>query len=111
MIYLRHPYHLINMTLYKDEIDGVIRQILYSDKKPYGFRQLRREVGKVMKRPNISFDTFSLHLKRMVYGGVLKQDGKYTLTKEWRNKMEKKLPIDSKSYKYLNRPIDDNRWL
>jgi hypothetical protein len=97
------------MTLYKDEIDSVIRQILCLDKKPYGFRQLRREVGKVMNRPNISFDTLSLHLKRMVYGRILQQNGKrYTLTKVCRNKMDKGLPIDAKSYMYLNRSIDAN---
>jgi hypothetical protein len=100
------------MTSYKDEIDQVMRRILYLDKKPYKFRELRREVGKVKKRTNISFDTFSLHLKRMVYGRIIQQDGKYyTLTKECRNKMEKGLPIDSKSYKYLNRSIDANHWL
>ena len=100
------------MTLYKDEIDRIIRQILYSDKRPYKFRELRREVGKIMNRPNISFDTFSLHLKRMVYGRILQQNRKgYTLTKECRNKMERGLSIDSKSYKYLNRSIDDNLWL
>ena len=60
------------MTLYKIN-DRVIRQILYSDKKPYGFRELRMEVGTVMNRSNVSFDTLSLHLKRMVYGRVLKQ--------------------------------------
>ena len=98
------------MTLYKDEIDRVIRQIFYSDKKPYGFRELRREVGKVMNRSNVSFDTLSLHLKRMVYGRILQQNGKrYTLTKECRNKMDKGEPIDAKSYMYLNRSIDDNR--
>ena len=111
MIYLKHPYHFIDVTLYKEEIDRVIIQILYSDKKPYGFRQLRREVGKVMNRSNVSFDTFSLHLRRMVYGRILQQKGKYTLTKECRNKMDKGSPIDAKSYKYLNRSIDANRWL
>jgi hypothetical protein len=112
MIYLKHPYHLIDVTLYKDDIDRVIRRILFSDKMLYGFRELRREVGKVMNHPNISFDTFNLHLQRMVYGRIIQKDGKYyTLTKECRNKMEKGLPIDSKSYNDLNRPIDSNRWL
>ena len=100
------------MTLYKDEIDRVIRQILFSDKKPYGFRKLRREVGKVTNRPNISFDTFSLHLKRMVFGRIIQKNAKgYTLTQTCRNKMEKGLSIDPKSYKYLNRSVDDNPWL
>jgi hypothetical protein len=99
------------MTLYKDEMDCVIRQIFYSDKKPYKFRQLRRELGKVMNRPNISFDTFSLHLKRMVFGRILQQNGKYySLTKECRNKMDKGLSIDSRSYNDLNRSIDDNHF-
>ena len=112
MVYLSHPYHFIEMTLYKDEIDRVIRQILYSNKKPYRFRELKREVERIMDHPNISFDTFSLHLKRMVYGRILQKDRKYyTLTKECRNKMEKGLPIDSRLYKYLNRPIDANPWL
>jgi hypothetical protein len=61
-----------------------------------------------MNRSNVSFDTLSLHLKRMVYGRILQQKGKYTLTKECRNKMDKGLPVDSKSYKYLNRSIDAN---
>lgn len=106
-MYLNYPYHLIDVTLYNDEIDRVIRQILFSDKKPYGFRELKREVGKVMNHPNISFDTFSLHLKRMVYGRIIQKNAKgYTLTKECRNKMERGSSIDSKSYKYLNRSID-----
>jgi hypothetical protein len=99
-------------TLYNDEIDRVIRQILYSDKRPYKFRELRREVGRIMNHPNISFDTFSLHLKRMVYGRILLQNEEgYTLTKECRNKMNRGLSIDSKSYKDLNRSIDANLWL
>jgi hypothetical protein len=100
------------VTLYKDKIDRVIRQILYSDNRPYKFRELRREVGRIMNHPNISFDTLSLHLKRMVYGRILQQNGKgYTLTKECRNKMDRGLSIDSKSYKYLNRSIDASLWL
>ena len=76
-MYLNYPYpsHL-DVTLYNDEIDRVIRQILFSDKKPYGFRELKREVGKVMNHPNISFDTFSLHLKRMVYGRIIQKNAK-----------------------------------
>jgi hypothetical protein len=112
MTYLKHPYHLIEMTQYKDEIDRIIIQILFSEKRPYKFRELRREVGRIMNHPNISFDTFNLHLKRMVYGRIIQKSAKgYTLTKEWRNKIERGLSIDPKSYKYLNRSIDDNPWL
>ena len=107
----KSPVAFHDMTSYNDEIDRVIRQVLYSDKKPYKFRQLRRELGKVMNRPNISFDTFSLHLKRMVFGRILQKNGKdYSLTKECRNKMEKGSSIDSRSYNYLNRSIDDNHF-
>lgn len=92
---------------YKDKLDHVIVDILFSEGS-HGYKDLKRNVEQYLQsQHSISDNTFSHHLKRMEYGKVIRKIGKtYSLTDESKNIMLKERLIDTKKYRYWNRPID-----